>query len=150
MIGVLFLILWHCPFACECAMRRGQVVWGISWRRRLWRAVSGSCGRQVSLVIPALSYINMHLITVFTLFLCINFDGFLLGQSQWQGHRYLVGCRIGFLMTWHQINEGREDLRVMVMTPGRHRYQYSQPSIDSPWPYIWSQHMQYLNATFYV
>jgi hypothetical protein len=32
----------------------------------------------VSLVIPALSYINTHLIIVFTLLLCINFDGFLL------------------------------------------------------------------------
>jgi hypothetical protein len=36
---------------------------------------SGSSGRQVSLVMPALSYINMHLIIVFTLLLALILTG---------------------------------------------------------------------------
>jgi hypothetical protein len=36
-----------------------------------------------------------------------------------------------FLMTWRQINEEREDRRVMVMTPGQHRCQCSRPSTES-------------------
>jgi hypothetical protein len=37
-----------------------------------------------------------------------------------------------------------------MMTPGRHRYQCSQPSTESTWHCIWSQHMQDLNVTFYL
>jgi hypothetical protein len=34
-----------------------------------------------------------------------------------------------FFMTWHQINVGRADLMVMVITPGRHRYNAHDPPL---------------------
>jgi hypothetical protein len=76
LIGELFSYFIVLSVACECVMRRERSV------RRLFSGEdmktlsnSGSCGRQVSLVIPALSYINMHLIIVFTLLLALILTG---------------------------------------------------------------------------
>jgi hypothetical protein len=76
LIGELFSYFIVLSVACECVMRRERSV------RRLFcgedmktLSNSGSCGRQVSLVIPALSYINMHLIIVFTLLLALILTG---------------------------------------------------------------------------
>jgi hypothetical protein len=55
-----------------------------------------------------------------------------LGQAQWQGHRHLMDCHIVFSDDMVPNKWKGEDRKVMVMTPGRHRYQCSRPSIESP------------------
>jgi hypothetical protein len=76
LIGELFSYFIVLSFACECVMRRERSVRRISRGEDLKTlSNSGSCGRQVSLVIPVLSYINMHLITVFTLLLALILTG---------------------------------------------------------------------------
>jgi hypothetical protein len=76
LIGGLFSYFIVLSLACECVMRRQRAARRIFCGEDLKTLSSfGSCGRQVSLVIPALSYINMHLITVFTLLLALILTG---------------------------------------------------------------------------
>jgi hypothetical protein len=77
LIGELFSYFMVLSLACECVMRRERSVRMIFCGEDLKTlSNSGSCGRKVSLVRPALSYINMHLITVFTLLLALILTGF--------------------------------------------------------------------------
>jgi hypothetical protein len=65
-----FIVL---SLACKCVMRRERAVRRIFCGEDLKTLSSSvSCGKQVSLVIPALSFINMHLITVFTFLLALT------------------------------------------------------------------------------
>jgi hypothetical protein len=76
LIGELFSYFIVLSFACECVMCRERTVRRIfSGEDLKTLSSSGSCGRQVSLVIPTLSYINMHLITVFTFLLALILTG---------------------------------------------------------------------------
>jgi hypothetical protein len=75
-IGELFSYFIVLSLACECVMRRERAVRRFFCGEDLKTlSSSGSCERQVSLVIPALSYMNMHLITVFTFLLALILAG---------------------------------------------------------------------------
>jgi hypothetical protein len=75
-IGELFSYFIVLSLACECVMRGERAVRRFFCGEDLKTlSKSGSCERQVSLVIPVLSYINMHLITVFYSLLALILTG---------------------------------------------------------------------------
>jgi hypothetical protein len=59
--------------------------------------------------------------------MCVSVGG--SGQSQWQDHQKLIDCHISFLIAWLQINEGREDHRVTVMTLCEYSYYTHDPAL---------------------
>jgi hypothetical protein len=76
LIGELFSYFIVLSLACECVMRRERGVRRLFYGEDLKTlSKSGSCERLVSLVIPVLSYMNMHLITVFTFLLALILTG---------------------------------------------------------------------------
>jgi hypothetical protein len=75
-IGELFSYFIVLSLACECVMRRERAVRRFFCGEDLKTlSNSGYCERQVSLVIPALSYMDMHLITVFIFLLALILTG---------------------------------------------------------------------------
>jgi hypothetical protein len=74
--GELFSYFIVLSLACECVMRRERAVRRFFCGEDLKTLSNcGSCERHVSLVIPALSYMNVHLITVFTFLLELILTG---------------------------------------------------------------------------
>jgi hypothetical protein len=75
-IGGLFSYFIVLSLACECVMRRERAVRRFFCGEDLKTlSNSGAWESQVSLVIPVLSYMNMHLITVFTFLLALILTG---------------------------------------------------------------------------